>query len=51
MEIWKSITGYEGLYEISNFGRVNGCRKSLGRYDNEYDAHLAYQAALNKIGG
>lgn len=26
MEIWKSIEGYEGLYEVSNFGRV----KSLG---------------------
>lgn len=27
-EIWKSITGYEGLYEVSNFGRV----RSLDRY-------------------
>ena len=27
IEIWKSIKGYEGLYEVSNFGRV----KSLGR--------------------
>lgn len=26
-EVWKPITGYEGLYEISNLGRV----KSLGR--------------------
>ena len=25
-EIWKDITGYEGLYQISNLGRV----KSLG---------------------
>lgn len=25
-EIWKSVEGYEGLYEVSNFGRV----KSLG---------------------
>jgi hypothetical protein len=22
MEIWKSVTDYEGLYEVSNFGRV-----------------------------
>lgn len=27
MEIWKDIKGYEGLYQVSNFGRV----KSLGR--------------------
>ena len=27
MEEWKSIAGYEGLYEVSNYGRV----KSLGR--------------------
>jgi hypothetical protein len=22
IEIWKDVTGYEGLYEVSNFGRV-----------------------------
>lgn len=27
-EIWKDISGYEGLYQISNFGRV----KSIERY-------------------
>lgn len=27
-EIWKDIEGYEGLYQVSNFGRV----KSLERY-------------------
>lgn len=29
-EIWKPIDGFEGLYEISNFGRV----KSLSRYQD-----------------
>lgn len=29
-EIWKDINGYEGLYKISNFGRV----KSLARWTN-----------------
>ena len=28
-EIWKDVVGYEGLYQVSNFGRV----KSLDRYD------------------
>ena len=27
-EIWRAIKGYEGLYEVSNYGRV----KSLFRY-------------------
>ena len=27
-EIWKPISGYEGLYEVSNLGRV----KSLGHF-------------------
>ncbi|BEO98167.1 hypothetical protein FNCP11_04830 [Fusobacterium nucleatum] len=27
MEIWKDILGYEGLYQVSNMGRI----KSLGR--------------------
>lgn len=29
-EIWKDIIDYEGLYQVSNFGRI----KSLERYDN-----------------
>lgn len=31
-ETWKDITGYEGLYQVSNFGRV----KSLERYRNNH---------------
>ena len=30
MEIWKDIKGYEGLYQVSNYGRV----KSLQRFVN-----------------
>lgn len=30
-EIWKDIAGYEGLYQVSNFGRV----RSLDRVDSE----------------
>ncbi|WP_256210993.1 NUMOD4 domain-containing protein, partial [Oenococcus oeni] len=30
MEIWRDIKGYEGLYQVSNLGRV----KSLVRIDN-----------------
>ena len=30
IEIWKDILGYEGLYQISNIGRI----KSLQRYNS-----------------
>jgi len=26
-EIWKDIKGYEGLYQISNFGNVKSVKK------------------------
>lgn len=26
-EIWKDIIGYEGLYQVSNFGRVKSCER------------------------
>ena len=36
-EIWKDIAGYEGLYQVSNFGRVKSFpRKCLG--GNQYGA-------------
>ena len=25
-EIWRDVVGFEGLYQIRNFGRVNGLR-------------------------
>lgn len=38
MEIWKDIEGYEGLYQISNYGRV----KRLAR------AYKVYNKLTNK---
>lgn len=35
-EIWKDITGYEGLYQVSNLGRV----KSLGNKETVKNDHL-----------
>jgi len=33
IEVWKDIKGYEGLYQISNFGQVKSLsRKALRRY-------------------
>lgn len=38
-EIWKDIPGYEGMYQVSNLGRV----KSLGRMV-DYHHNMAYRA-------
>lgn len=35
MEKWKSIVGYEGLYEVSNYGKI----RSLGRLDRHNHYH------------
>lgn len=45
-EIWKDIKGYEGLYQVSNFGEV----KSLERpYINQYGKYgLKKEKILNK---
>jgi hypothetical protein len=31
IEIWKEITNYEGLYEVSNFGLVKSLKRSVPR--------------------
>lgn len=45
MEIWKGIKGYEGLYEVSNLGRVKSKRKILKPINGEY-----LKVALSKDG-
>ncbi len=36
-EIWKSIEGYNGLYEVSNFGRVKSyCLDAVGLMKKDY---------------
>ena len=38
-EVWKPVPGYEGLYEVSDQGRVRSLeRKCLGR-DGRYEVH------------
>ena len=33
-EIWKDVVGYEGIYEISNFGRVKSVERDIEIYQN-----------------
>lgn len=48
IEIWKDIRGYEGLYQISNLGRVKGIRRNkimkLRVTTNEY-----HDVSLSKL--
>lgn len=44
-EIWKDIAGYEGLYQISNLGRVKSLPKIKGR------AMTETRVLKNQIGG
>lgn len=39
MEIWKSIKGYEGLYEVSNFGKIKSLDR-LVRHKKESDFRI-----------
>ena len=33
-EIWKEVKGYEGSYQVSNFGRVKSCSRIVNRKNN-----------------
>jgi hypothetical protein len=49
VETWKAIDGFEGLYEISNLGRVKSLRS--GRMMKPYDNGKGYQKVeLSKDG-
>lgn len=47
-EIWKDIEGYEGLYQVSNFGRVKSLPRVI-RSGNRYGRHQ-YGGKLLKQG-
>ena len=56
-EVWKDITGYEGFYQVSNFGRVKGCDRITdvpkGKYYDAYKRHCKSRImilALNEGG-
>lgn len=45
MEVWKDIQGYEGLYQVSNMGRV----RSLERKVKRWDGYRTVPAGMPKI--
>lgn len=51
-ETWKSIKGYEGLYEISNIGRVKGLKNGIIRRvvkGREYDTIMLFKNGKGKL--
>jgi hypothetical protein len=45
-EIWKDIEGYEGIYQVSNLGRVKRLERDVPQYNH---GHLQYQHINEKI--
>ena len=45
-EIWKPVTGYEGLYEVSNLGTI----KALKRTVNAGKCHRTWEEHFIKFG-
>lgn len=40
-EIWKPIPNYEGIYEVSNYGRVKSCTREI-RYTNKFGTEIKH---------
>jgi hypothetical protein len=52
MEVWKDIKGYEGLYQISNFGRVKSLPREVNyRHGKRFTREKILKAHLNKSTG
>ena len=50
-EIWKDIKGYEGIYQVSNLGRVKSLHHNKEKIlKNRLGANGYYSVALNKNG-
>ena len=56
MEIWKDIKGYEGLYQVSNLGRIRSLYnnkikfiKLFNKIKNDENSYLRVQLVKNKI--
>ena len=53
-EIWKDIEGYEGLYQISNFGRIKSLERKCLRSDGierRVNERILIQGNLNNTCG
>lgn len=44
-EIWKQISGYEGIYEVSNLGRIKSCDKIV---DDDYCGKRRFRSRVRR---
>ena len=47
-EIWKDIPGYEGLYQVSSFGRVRGVERIVKSKNNSTKTILQKPLKISK---
>ena len=48
-EIWKDIKGYEGLYQVSNLGRVKSLKRLAKSNNNNYGTRIQRCKQKNQI--
>ena len=46
IEIWKPVVGYEGLYEVSNLGKVKAIKWHRGEEEKEMRPYTTYKGYL-----
>jgi hypothetical protein len=49
-EIWKDVKGYEGIYQVSNIGRVKNLKFNKEKILKLYLSHGYYRISLGKDG-
>lgn len=49
MEIWKDVVGYEGLYQVSNIGRVKRLEHWKNQRTNRTDKYFNYRKLKEKM--
>ena len=50
IEIWKDIKGYEGLYQVSNLGRVKSLERDVFNYRGTLMHHMEEKILVQRIG-
>lgn len=50
MEMWKDIKGYEGLYQVSNLGRVKSLPKRKGKGKGYLTKEIILKPKIDKYG-
>lgn len=50
IEIWKDVKGYEGLYQVSNLGRVKSLERDVFNYRGTLMHHMEEKILVQRIG-